>query len=156
LWEQPIPKVWWKVIGYTGQDAEEMGFEVVHGILAALHWWHPVGTSSMSNLHVSQMCFFMFSDTSLSRTFFFGTMLAHFSESRSALCARIILASLRFFMGSTRMALLSISIVTMMYLLPLQDLVGNWPVWLENMALRTMYIWVYTLRTCLRAMYVWV
>ncbi len=31
MWEQPIPKVWWKDIGYTGQDAEEMGFESVYG-----------------------------------------------------------------------------------------------------------------------------
>ena len=35
--------------------------------------------------------------------------------------------------GSTRIALLSISTITMMYLLPRCDLVGNCPVWSVNM-----------------------
>ncbi len=77
-------------------------------------------------------------------------MPAHFSWSRSALYARIILASLRFFMGSRRMALLSISTITMIYLLPWRDSMGNWPVWFENMDLHTMNVWVYTLRTFLQ------
>ncbi len=116
---------------------------------AALHLWQPGGTNSISSLHVSQMWFFMFSGTSLSRTCFLGTMPARLSLSRSVLYARIISASLRFFMGSTRMALLSISTITMMNLLPQRDWMGNWPVWLENMVSRTMYVWVYTLRTFL-------
>jgi hypothetical protein len=91
----------------------------------------------------------MISDTSLSRTCFLWTMLACFSQNRSALYACIILASLRFFMGLTRMALLSISTITMMYLFPQRDWMGNWLVWLENMVLRTMYVWVYTLCTFL-------
>ncbi len=41
------------------------------------------------------MWFFMFSDTSLLRTCFFGTMPARFSRSRSALYACIISSSLR-------------------------------------------------------------
>ncbi len=44
LWKQSIPKVWWKVAGYTGQDTEEMGFEVVYGYLSCIvlvaSWWH--------------------------------------------------------------------------------------------------------------------
>ncbi len=80
---------------------------------------------------------------------FLETMPACFNQSRSALYARIILASLPFFMGSKRMALLAISTITMMYLLPQRDWMGNWPVWLENMVLRTMYVWVFTLRTFL-------
>ena len=48
----------------------------------------------MSNLHVSRMRFFMFSDTLLSRTCFFGIMSACFSHSRSALYAPIISSSL--------------------------------------------------------------
>jgi hypothetical protein len=59
------------------------------------------------------------------------------------------MASLWFFMGSTRMALLSISTITMMYLSPQRDRMKNWPVWLEYMVSRTMYVWVYTLRNFL-------
>ncbi len=109
---------------------------------AAFRRWHPSGTNSMSNLCVSWMWFFMFLDTLLSRTCFFGTMPAHFSHWRSASYARIISASLQLFMGSTRMALLSISTITMIYLLPRCNCVGNWPVWLENMVLRTLYVLV--------------
>jgi hypothetical protein len=36
LWEQPIPKVWWKVVGYTGQDADEMGFKVAYGYFGCI------------------------------------------------------------------------------------------------------------------------
>jgi hypothetical protein len=91
----------------------------------------------------------MFLDTSLSRTCFLGTMPAHLSWSRSAFYARIILSSLQFFMGSTRMVLLLISTMTMMYLLPRRYWMENWPVWLENVVSCTMYVWVYTLHTFL-------
>jgi hypothetical protein len=44
LWEQPIPEVWWKVVGYTGYDAEEVGFEIAYGYLGCVAsvatWWH--------------------------------------------------------------------------------------------------------------------
>jgi hypothetical protein len=45
LWEQPIPKVWWKVVSYTGQDAEEVGFKVMYdGSLSCIEsvasQWH--------------------------------------------------------------------------------------------------------------------
>ena len=91
---------------------------------AALRRWHPGGTSSMLSLHLSRMWFFMFSDTSLSRTCFLGSMPARLRRRMRALYALIISASLRLFIGSTRMALLSISTITMMYLFPRCDRVG--------------------------------
>ncbi len=54
----------------------------------------------------------------------------------------IISASLQLFMGSTRMALVLISTITMIYLWPCCDHVGNWPVWLENMVSCTLYVLV--------------
>jgi hypothetical protein len=42
LWAQPIPQVWWEVVGYTDQDAEKMGFEVAygnHGCIASVASW---------------------------------------------------------------------------------------------------------------------
>ena len=39
---------------------------------AAFRRWHPGGTNSNSNLYLSLMCCFMFSDISLSRTCFRG------------------------------------------------------------------------------------
>ncbi len=84
---------------------------------------------------------------SLLRTSFLGTMPARLSHSRSVLYARIILASLQFFMGLTRMVLLSICTMTMMYLLLQRDQMGNWPVRSENMVLHTIYVWVYRSRT---------
>ncbi len=48
---------------------------------AAFYWWQPCGTSSIDNLHVSWMCSFMFSETSLSRTCFVGVIPACFSSS---------------------------------------------------------------------------
>ena len=80
--------------------------------------WHPGSTNSMSNLHVSQMWFVVSSDILLSGMCSLGTMPACFSHSRSALYERINSASLRLFIGSTRMALLPISTIAMMYLLP--------------------------------------
>jgi hypothetical protein len=84
----------------------------------------------------------MFSDTLLLRTCFFGTMLALFSHWRSASYACIISTSLQLVIGLMRMALLLISTITMIYLLPHCYPVGNWPVWLENMVLRILYVLV--------------
>jgi hypothetical protein len=96
------------------------------------------------NLCVLQMWFFMFSETPLSSMCFFGTMPARFSQLRSASYALIISASLQLFMGSTRMALLSILTITMMYFLPCCERVGDWLIWSENMVLRILYALVYT------------
>jgi hypothetical protein len=44
LLEQLIPKVWWKVVGYTSKDAEEMGCKGAYGYLGCVasmsSWWH--------------------------------------------------------------------------------------------------------------------
>ena len=62
-------------------------------------------------------------DTSLSITCFLGDMPARFSRNIRELYALIILASFWLLIGSTRMALLSISTMIIIYLLPLLDLV---------------------------------
>ncbi len=42
--EQPIPEVWWKVVSYTGSDAENVAFEIAYGYLSCVAsvatWWH--------------------------------------------------------------------------------------------------------------------
>ncbi len=134
MWEQPIPKVWWKVVGYTGQDAEEMGFEGVCGYLGCVasvaSWWHQFHAVCMCH-----GCHFL--------CFLIPHCWEHVSWGQccpvsvgAGVCAHIILVSLRFFMGLMRMALLSIFTITMMYLLSQRD-------W--DKVLRAMYIWVYTL-----------
>ena len=42
-------------------------------------------------------------------------------------------------MGLTKMPLLLMSTMTIMYLLPVSDLVGNCPVWSEKIVYRTLY-----------------
>ena len=64
-------------------------------------------------------------DTSFSRIYFWGMMLACFSRSIVERYDLVISASVRFLMVSTRIALLSISTMTMIYLLTCLDLVGN-------------------------------
>ena len=71
------------------------------------------------------MMVFIAVDTSLSRMCFWGTMPACFSQSIIVQYALVSSASVQFLMGSTRMELLSISTMTMMYLLPHLNLVGN-------------------------------
>ena len=68
-----------EVVGHTRQNVGELGFEVAHSHLRC------VGSVKSSNLHVSQMWFFMLSDILLSRTCFLGTVPARFSRSSSAL-----------------------------------------------------------------------
>ena len=116
---------------------------------AAFRQWYPGGTNSMLNLCGSQMWFFVFSETLLSSTCFFRTMPTQFNQWRSTSYARIISASLQLFMGLTRMALRSISTITIMSFLPHWKRVGNWPIWLENVVSQTLYVLVYTLHTFL-------
>ena len=92
---------------------------------AALRQYQPGGTNSSFILYSSRMMVFMAVDTSLSRMCFWVTIPACFSRSIMARYALVSSASMRFLMGSNRMALLSISTTTMMYLLPRLDLVGN-------------------------------
>ena len=92
---------------------------------AAFRRWHPGGTISKSNLYFSLICCFMFSDISLSRMCFRGWIFACCRRWTRTSYARIISASFRDFMGSTNIALLSISTSTMMYLCPRFDCLGN-------------------------------
>ena len=71
------------------------------------------------------MMVFIAVDTSLSRIYFWGMMLACFSRNIVERYDLVISASVRFLMVSTRIALLSISTMTMIYLLTCLDLVGN-------------------------------
>jgi len=92
---------------------------------------------------------FVASDTSLSRMCFFGTILA---RCKHVINTRCVLASSWLFllvMGLTKIALLSISTMTMMYLLPHWDCMGNHPVWSENTVLHTSYTCVNTSHTFL-------
>ena len=75
-----------------------------------------------------------------------GALPARRNRVISASYARIISASFRLVIGSTRIALLSISTITMMYLLPRCDLVGNCPVWSLNMVSLVLYTDMYTSR----------
>ena len=105
---------------------------------AAFRLWHPGGTSSITSLHVTCMWCFMLSDTSLSSTCFRGVLPACRSLASNASYARIISSSFLFFIGSTSIALLSISTITMMYLYPRCDRFGNFPVWSENIVSLTL------------------
>ena len=80
---------------------------------AALRLWHPGGTNSSENLYLSLICSFIFSDISLSNTCFLGFIPARWRRLTSVSYARIISASFLLFIGSTKMALLSISTITM-------------------------------------------
>ncbi len=53
LWEQPIPEVWWKVVGSPAKMLRKWALKLRIATLAALHLWQPGGTSSISSLHVS-------------------------------------------------------------------------------------------------------
>jgi len=91
----------------------------------ALHLWHPGGTSSISIWHLLQMIIFIASDTSLSRMCFLGIMPARFSRCINVWYVRVSSWSLQLLSGSIRMTLLSIPTITMMYLLPCWERVGN-------------------------------
>jgi len=76
---------------------------------AAFQRWHPGGTSSIAILYSSLIIVFIASDTSLSRMCFFGTIPAC---CKCVINTRYTLASSWSFlllMGSTKIALLSIS-----------------------------------------------
>ena len=77
----------------------------------------------------------------------FGNYSAIFSLSIIDLYASMSSSSLRFLMSSTSIALLSIFTITIMYLLPRCERVGNCPVWSENTMVLTFYMLVYMSRT---------
>ena len=76
---------------------------------AAFLWWQPGGTSSIAILYLSLIIVFIASDTSLSKMCFFGRIPAcckHVINTRYALASSWLFLLL---MGSTKIALLSIS-----------------------------------------------
>ena len=95
---------------------------------AAFLRWHPGGTNSMSMWYLSRIIAFVASDTSLSRTCLLGTIPARFNCVIIARYALVSSGSLQLFIGSNRIALLSMSTITMTYLFPLCKRVGNFPV----------------------------
>ena len=99
---------------------------------AAFLRWQPGGTSSIAILYSPVIIVFIASDTLLSRMCFFGTILACSNRVVNTQYALASLWSFLLLIGSTKIALLSISTMTIMYLLPHWDCVGNQPVWLEN------------------------
>ena len=82
---------------------------------------------------------------------FLGIIPACSSLNIIALYARVSSSYLWSFMGSTSIALLSISTITMMYLLPRCEHVGNCTVWSEN----TLFLTSYTLMYMSRAFFPW-
>jgi hypothetical protein len=111
-----------------------MGFEVAYSNLGCVasvaSWWH--------QFHIQFACV---TDVILHifrhlivKDMFLGDNAGLFQLDQECILCLYHLGSLRFFMGLTRMALLSISTITMMYFLPCRD---------------QMYVWVYTLCTFL-------
>ena len=95
---------------------------------AALRWWHPGGTSYIYIWYSSRMLFFIDPNTSFSKMCFLGTIPARFNQSIMVRYTLVSSASLRLFSGSIRMTLMLISTMTIIYLFPLLNLVGNCPV----------------------------
>ena len=77
---------------------------------------------------------------------FLGIIPACRSLNIIALYDRVSSSSLRLFIGLTSIALLSISTITMMYLFPSRERVGNRPVWSEKTVFLTSNTLVYTSR----------
>jgi hypothetical protein len=127
-----------------------VGFEVTYDYLgcsaSVATWWHQF---HIQFAHVTNVILHVFGYL-IVEDMFLGDGTGLFELLQECVVCPYHLGVLAiFFMGSTRMVLLSISTITMMYLLPQRDQMGNWPVWLENMVLRTMYVWVYMSRTFL-------
>ena len=83
-------------------------------------------------------------DTSLSSMCFFGIIPGRRSLNIISLYARVSSSSLHFLMHFTSIALLSISTITMIYLLPCCEHVGNCLIWSEKTMFLTSYMLVYT------------
>ena len=77
---------------------------------------------------------------------FFGIIPALRSLIIIDLYAHVSSSSLRLLIGSTSIALLSVSTITMIYLLPCYERVGNYPVWSEKTLFLNSYTLMYTSR----------
>ena len=97
-------------------------------------------------LYSSCIIIFRDSDPSFSSICFLGIIPARRSLNIIAMYAHVISSSLQFFMGSTSITLLSISTITMMYLLPRCECVESCPVWSDNTVFLNFYMLVYTSR----------
>ena len=104
--------------------------------------WLPGGTSSMANLYLSLICCFMLCEISLSRMCFLGCTFACWSLLTSTSYALIIFLFLCDFIGLTKIMLLSMSTITIIYLLPCNEVCGNLPVQSENIVSLMSYVYV--------------
>ena len=114
---------------------------------AAFLWCVPGGTGSSCNLYFSCIVVFGVSDNSFSSMCFLGIIPACHSLNIIVLYARRSSLSFRLLMVLTSIVLLSISTITMIYLLPNCDRVGNCPIWSEKIVLPTSYSLVYMSRS---------
>ena len=104
-----------------------MHFEIFDGYFSNVAAM-AVRLDEFESARLSRMSFFMLSEHSLSRECFFGTIPAALMRFNRTRYARSYLSLVRFLMGSTRMALLSTSTMTMMYCIPLYDVMPKRPV----------------------------
>ena len=126
-----------------------MGLEILYGDFRCVPAVAAWGDEFHSHLvFVFDDCFIA-SDTLLSRMCFFGTILACCRRVINTRYALMSLWPFLLLMGSTKIALLSILTMSIMYLLPHWDCVGNHPVWSENTVSRMSYTHVNTSRTFL-------
>ena len=95
-------------------------------------------------IHPVLFIVFRNSDTSLSNMCFLVIIPDLRSLSIIFQYARMSSSSLQFLMGLTSIALLSISAITMIYLFPCCECVGNCPIWSNNTAFLTLYTLAYT------------
>ena len=106
----------------------------------------PGGTSSSCILYSYCIIFFRAYDTSLSSMCFLGIIPTCCSLKIIVVYDHLSSSSLRFLMGSTSITLLSISAITMMYLFPRFERIGNCPVWSEKTLFLNFFTLVYTSR----------
>ena len=144
LWKESVTQWWRKILCCTGKATQEVSLKItdwhLYCIPAVGAWWHHF----YLNFYSSCIIIFRASDTSLYNIYFLGIIPARLSISIIVWYARVSSASLRFLMGLISIALLSISTITMMYLFPCCERVGNCPVWLEKTVFLTLYTLVYT------------
>ena len=129
LWEEAIPQRKGKSSATLARTLRKCALKCRIATSDALRRWQPGGTNSNFIFYLSRMTSFIACKTSLLRTCFLGTIPAFLSRITNTWYVRVNFESFRIFSGSTRMALLLISTITMRYLLPRWDFWGNFPVW---------------------------
>ena len=147
LWKESVPQLWWKSCAIPARTLRKCSLKYLIATSVAFLWCAPGGTSSICILYSSCIIVFRASDTSLSNMCFLGSIPAVHSLIIIARYARMSSSSLRLLMGSTSIALLLISTITMMNLFPCCECVGVCPVWYEKTVFLISYTLVYTPRT---------